>query len=51
MCRPGAAAETPEFSLDGELLRFFDTYLMELETGLSQEAPVHYFTMHGESLA
>ena len=49
MCRPGAGAETPEFSLDGELLRFFDTYLMELETGLSREAPVHYFTMHGET--
>ena len=46
---PWRKAELPEFSLDGELLRFFDTYLMELETGLSQEAPVHYFTMHAES--
>ena len=46
---PWRRAETPEFSLDGELLRFFDTYLMELETGLSREAPVHYFTMHGET--
>src|ERR1051326_2529230 len=46
---PWRNAELPEFSLDGELLRFFDTYLMELETGLSQEAPVHYFAMHAES--
>ena len=46
---PWRRGETPEFSLDGELLRFFDTYLMELKTGLSQEAPVHYFCMHGEA--
>ena len=46
---PWRRAETPAFSLDGELLRFFDTYLMELETGLSREAPVHYFTMHSEA--
>ena len=46
---PWRRATTPEFSLDGELLRFFDTYLMELETGLSREAPVHYFAMHGET--
>ena len=45
---PWRRAETPEFSLDGELLRFFDTYLMERQTGLSREAPVHYFAMHGE---
>jgi uncharacterized protein len=46
---PWRRAETSEFSLDGELLRFFDTYLMELETWLSREAPVHYFTMRGET--
>ena len=46
---PWRGTETPEFSLDGELLRFFDTYLMELETSLSQESPVHYFTMHEET--
>src|SRR5215207_3587514 len=46
---PWRRAEVPEFSLDGELLRFFDTYLAEQETGLSREAPVHYFTMHGEA--
>ena len=47
-CRPGAGPRSRIF-LDGELLRFFDTYLMERETGLSREAPVHYFAMHGES--
>lgn len=46
---PWRRAETPEFSLDGELLRFFDTYLMGLDTGLGQELPVHYFTMHAEA--
>jgi putative CocE/NonD family hydrolase len=46
---PWRHAETPEFSLDGELLRFFDTYLMERDTGLSREARVHYFSMHAEA--
>jgi hypothetical protein len=41
--------EIPEFSLDGELLRFFDTYLMELDTGLSREPQVHYSYMHAEA--
>jgi predicted acyl esterase len=46
---PWRRAEAPEFSLDGELLRFFDTYVMGLDTGLSREPPVHYFCMHGEA--
>ncbi len=46
---PWRRAETPEFSLDGELLRFFDTYLMEHDTGLAHEAPVHYFSLHAEA--
>jgi hypothetical protein len=46
---PWRRAETPEFSLDGELPRFFDTFLMELETGLSRELQVHYFTVHEEA--
>ena len=45
---PWRRAEAPEFSLDGELLRFFDTYLMELDTGLSREPQVHYFCMHAD---
>ncbi len=46
---PWRRVETPEFSLDGELLRFFDQYLMGRETGLALEASVHYFSMHGEA--
>lgn len=38
----------PEFALTGEILRFFDEYLMDRRTGLKDEAPVHYFSMHGE---
>jgi putative CocE/NonD family hydrolase len=45
---PWRRAEIPEFSLDGELLRFFDTYLMDLDTGLSGEPRVRYFCMHAE---
>lgn len=46
---PWRCTDTPEFSLDGELLRFFDTYLMGLDTGLAHESPVHYFAMHAEA--
>jgi hypothetical protein len=46
---PWRRAEVPEFSLDGELLRFFDQYLMGLEAGLAAEAPVHYFNLHDDS--
>ena len=46
---PWRLAETPEFSLDGTLLRFFDEYLMERDTDLAREAPVHYFSLHGEA--
>lgn len=34
------------FALMGELLRFFDHYLLQRETGLEREAPVHYFSIH-----
>jgi uncharacterized protein len=46
---PWRRAETPQFSLDGTLLRFFDEYLMQRDTGLKQESPVHYFAMHAEA--
>ncbi|WP_439548866.1 CocE/NonD family hydrolase [Falsiroseomonas sp.] len=39
----------PEFALMGEVLRFFDHYLMGRATGLGQEARVHYFSLHGEA--
>jgi len=38
----------PDFPLLSELLRFFDHHLMGLETGLDQEEPVHYFSVHAE---
>jgi len=37
-----------EFSLLAEMLRFFDAYLMGKDTGLSEEAPIHYFCVHAE---
>ena len=37
-----------EFPLLAELLRFFDHYLLGLDTGLEREDPVHYFTMAEE---
>ena len=40
---------TPEFSLLGEILRFFDEHLLGMDTGLAQEQPVHYHSMHEES--
>ena len=45
---PWRAQPEPEFPLLGEVLRFFDQYLMGLATGLEQEAPVHYFALHEE---
>ncbi len=45
---PWRRAIEPDFPLLGELLRFFDTYLMGLDTGLHEEAPIHYFAVHAE---
>lgn len=39
----------PEFNVLAEVLRFFDHYLMGRDTGLQQEAPIHYFCMHEEA--
>ena len=38
----------PDFDVLAEVLRFFDEYLMGLDTGLKDEAPIHYFSMHEE---
>lgn len=35
-----------EFPLLGEVLRFFDHHLMGMLTGLDEEAPVHYYSIH-----
>jgi putative CocE/NonD family hydrolase len=39
----------PRFALTGEVLRFFDHYLMRRPTGLDAESPVHYFSLHDET--
>ena len=46
---PWRRAVVPEFALIAELVRFFDRYLAERDSGLEAEAPVHYFSMHGET--
>ena len=43
------APSLPRFPLDAEVLRFFDTHLMGLDTGLEAEAPIHYHTVHEEA--
>jgi hypothetical protein len=37
------------FPLMGAVLRFFDHYLMGRETGLQDEAPIQYFSLHDEA--
>ena len=37
-----------KFDHQGELLKFFDNHLQDLDTGIRNEAPVHYFTMGEE---
>jgi hypothetical protein len=39
----------PELPVLGEVLRFFDQHLAGRETGLLDEAPIHYFAMHAEA--
>lgn len=45
---PWRARVEPEFALLGEVVRFFDHYLMARATGLEAEARIHYFSLHGE---
>lgn len=42
---PCRSAELPAFERMAAYLRFFDEYLKGYETGMTGEAPVHYFTM------
>jgi hypothetical protein len=46
---PWRRAEALRFALLGEYLRFFDTHLKGLDTGLPEEKPVHYYTMGAEA--
>jgi putative CocE/NonD family hydrolase len=45
---PYALRKQPQFDNIGEILRFFDHYLRDQPTGLTQEKPVHYYTMGAE---
>lgn len=45
---PWRSQVAPEFALMGEVLRFFDHYLMERQTGLEHEARIHHFVQHAE---
>ncbi|HEU0146907.1 MAG TPA: CocE/NonD family hydrolase [Bradyrhizobium sp.] len=46
---PWRQSVEPSFPLLGEVLRFFDTYLRADDTGLADEAPVHYYAVHAEA--
>ncbi len=45
---PWRARPEPELPVLGEVLRFFDRHLAGRETGLEDEDPIHYFTVHAE---
>ena len=45
---PWRARVEPELPVLGEVLRFFDQHLAGRQTGLLDEQPIHYFTMHAE---
>ncbi|MGJ5199573.1 MULTISPECIES: CocE/NonD family hydrolase [unclassified Bradyrhizobium] len=46
---PWRTSEVVDFPLLGEVLRFFDTYLLGWDTGLKNEAPIHYFSLHAQA--
>jgi putative CocE/NonD family hydrolase len=46
---PWRREQAPDFALLGEVLRFFDHYLLRRQTGLEAEQPVHYFSLHEEA--
>ncbi|MFE1598901.1 CocE/NonD family hydrolase [Methylobacterium sp. ID0610] len=45
---PWRRSQEASFPYLGEVLRFFDHYLAERDTGLDAEAPVHVYAMHAE---
>ncbi|ALM85322.1 CocE/NonD family hydrolase [Bordetella sp. N] len=45
---PWRDATAPSFALMDELLRFFDTHLLGMDTGIEAESAVHYFCIHDE---
>lgn len=46
---PWRKSVTPQCNPFDEILRFFDHYLCGMDTGLPQEEPVHYFSVHEEA--
>ncbi len=45
---PWRDRQAPHFDLFGEVVRFFDHYLMGRKTGLDLEKRIHYFSVHAE---
>ena len=45
---PWRSRTSPEFPLLAEVLRFFDEHLLGLRTGLADEEPVHYHSIHAD---
>ena len=48
-CSPFNDPSVPAFPVLGEVLRFFDHYLMGRDTGLHRESRVHYFAIQAEA--
>lgn len=46
---PWRTRPAPEFDILDPILRFFDHYLRGMDTGLQDEQPVHYFSVHEEA--
>jgi uncharacterized protein len=45
---PWRDQQVPRFNLFGEVVRFFDHYLMGRATGIDAERRIHYFSVHAE---
>lgn len=43
---PWRESPSSKFQMMGELLRFFDHYLLGMDSGIGREAPVHWFSIH-----
>src|SRR3546814_10163145 len=45
---PWRSSAEAKFDVMAEVVRFFDHYLMDRDTGLQAERPIHYFSLHEE---
>ena len=48
MISPFATSNEVKFSINTELIRYFDFYLKDINNGIEDEAPIHYYTMGEE---